>query len=59
MLEFHTPASGDWLVIIDTQTGETVYEGHGGAAIYYVLQHFNILYTQQEHSDDIFEEKFC
>lgn len=59
MLEFHTPASGDWLVIIDTQTGESVYEGHGSDAIYYVLQHCGILYTQQEHSDDIFEEKFC
>lgn len=59
-LEFHTPYSGDWLVIIDTQTGETVYEGHGdGDEIIAVMNHLGVDYGYTEHPDKEFEEKYC
>lgn len=58
-LEFHTPSSGDWLVILDTQTGEEVYSGHGsGDQMWAVMEHCGISYDCTEHNEEEYEEKF-
>jgi len=58
-LEFHTPYSGDWLVIRDSGTGDIVYEGHGdGDEMYAVLDYLCVDHEHTEHPDDEFEEKY-
>ena len=58
-LVFHTPESGDWLVIQDTKTGNTVYEGHPNYSIVYaVLDYLGVRYRCKEYSDEEFQEKF-
>lgn len=58
-LDFHRPASGGWLVIKDTQTGEVVYEGHGsGDEMCAILSHLGVIHEYYEYPDDEFEEKF-
>lgn len=59
MLEFHTPASGDWLVIKDSENNKTIYEGHGsGDQIWEVLEYLAIRYKQIEWPDEEYQEKF-
>lgn len=58
-LEFHTPESGDWLVIKDSQTDKQIYSGHGsGDQIWEILEYFKIPYKQFEHPDEEYEEKY-
>ena len=59
-LEFHTPYNGDWLIIIDSETGKEIYSGHGsGDEMYAVLEYAKIENEWIEHPDKEFEEKFC
>lgn len=58
-LEFHTPYCGDWLVIIDSETGKQIYSGHGsGDEIYAILDHAKIEHEWIEHPDEEYEEKY-
>lgn len=59
-IKYHTPNSGDWLVITDENTGEEIYNGHGhGDQIYDILDHLGVNFESEEYDDDIYEEKFC
>lgn len=59
-LEFHTPEAGDWLVIINSETGEEVYSGHGsGDQLDELLAYLGVEYSKTEHPDQEYEEKFC
>lgn len=56
-LQFHTPASGDWLVITDGDT--QIYSGHGhGDEMWAVLDYLNIEQDYIEYPDEEYEGKF-
>ena len=58
-LKFITPASGDWLVIEDADSGYQIYSGHGnGDEMWDVLHYLKVDAEYTEISDEEFEEKY-
>lgn len=58
-LEFITPSTEDWLVVVDTETGTEVYNGHGhGDEMWTVLSYLRVGHTYTEIPDEEFEEKY-
>lgn len=58
-LQFFTPASGDWLVIVDEDNGVEIYSGHGhGDQIYDILRYAKITHEWTELPDEDFEDRF-
>jgi hypothetical protein len=59
-LIFHSPESGDWLVVTDeNRNGYEVYCGHGGRDVIHVLlEYLGVTAKHIEYTDSEFERKF-
>ncbi len=58
-LKFITPASGDWLVIEDADSGYQIYSGHGnGDEMWTFLNYLKVDAEYTEISDEEFQEKY-
>lgn len=58
-LEFITPSTGDWIVVVDTETGTEVYSGHGrGDELWTILSYLQVGHTYTEIPEEEFEEKY-
>lgn len=59
-LKLITPYRGDWLVIIDEESEQEVYSGHGyGDELWEVLNYLGVEYSSEEIPDNEFEEKYA
>lgn len=59
-LKLITPYRGDWLVIVDEESEQEVYSGHGdGDELWEVLHYLGVEYSSEEIPDNEFEEKYA
>jgi len=59
-LKFIIPERGDWLVIEDAESGQTIYSGHGsGDEMWAVLDYLRVSYNYEQLPDSEYEEKYA